>query len=157
MLRRGLCGKCAKPLVNEAILALGQLYHVNHLCCNYCETRICYIEESFIVDNKMACTRCFYKLSPKCCKCKRSVVNEYTVNGSFFLLIFLSSFYSLTTRRHCAYWFNNHVDNFSRQFICSHSTSSITFRTIMGFESLLLASHHFLSKRFTFKNFTFQH
>ncbi|EJW77774.1 hypothetical protein WUBG_11316 [Wuchereria bancrofti] len=81
MLRRGLCGKCAKPFVNEeAILALGQFYHVNHLCCNYCETRICYIEESFIVDNKVACTRCFYKLSPKCYKCKRPLVNEYAVN-----------------------------------------------------------------------------
>ncbi|EFO24351.2 hypothetical protein LOAG_04136 [Loa loa] len=82
MFRRGRCAKCAEPFLNEqAILARGQLYHVNHLCCNYCDERICYIEESFIMDGiKVACTRCFDKLSPKCHKCKRSIVNDYVVN-----------------------------------------------------------------------------
>uniref|UniRef100_A0A915PTS8 LIM zinc-binding domain-containing protein n=1 Tax=Setaria digitata TaxID=48799 RepID=A0A915PTS8_9BILA len=82
MFRRGRCAKCAESFVNEeAILARGQLYHVNHLCCNYCDTGICYVEESFVVDgDKLACSRCFDKLSPKCCKCKRSITTEYAVD-----------------------------------------------------------------------------
>ncbi|CAG9536996.1 unnamed protein product [Cercopithifilaria johnstoni] len=83
MFRRGRCAKCAQPFVNEeAILVCGQLYHVNHLCCNYCNIRISYIEESFIIGGiKVACTRCFHKLSPKCYVCKKSAVNEYVING----------------------------------------------------------------------------
>ncbi|OZC08961.1 LIM domain protein [Onchocerca flexuosa] len=81
MFRRGRCSKCAEPFVNEeAILVCGQLYHVNHLCCNYCNMRICYIEEGSIVNDKIACTRCFDKLNPKCHKCRRPVVNEYVIN-----------------------------------------------------------------------------
>uniref|UniRef100_A0A0R3RFC8 LIM zinc-binding domain-containing protein n=1 Tax=Elaeophora elaphi TaxID=1147741 RepID=A0A0R3RFC8_9BILA len=86
MSRRGCCAKCTAPFVNEeAILACGQLYHANHLCCNYCNTRICYIEESFIVDcARIACIRCFHKLSPKCHKCRKSVVND--IDGRLYHL-----------------------------------------------------------------------
>uniref|UniRef100_A0A8R1TVR9 LIM zinc-binding domain-containing protein n=1 Tax=Onchocerca volvulus TaxID=6282 RepID=A0A8R1TVR9_ONCVO len=81
MFRRGRCSKCAESFVNEeAILVCGQLYHVNHLCCNYCNMRIYYIEEGSIVNDKIACTRCFDQLNPKCHKCKRSIVNEYVIN-----------------------------------------------------------------------------
>ncbi|VDN28586.1 unnamed protein product [Gongylonema pulchrum] len=82
MLRRGRCAKCGEPLVNEeAILARGRLYHVHHLCCDYCTTRVCYIDDSFVVDGtKLACLRCFDKISPKCHKCKHSIVDEYALH-----------------------------------------------------------------------------
>ncbi|KAM3721555.1 Lipoma-preferred partner [Dirofilaria immitis] len=82
MSRRGRCAKCSEPFLNEkAIFALGQLYHVNHLRCNYCDIRIYCIDKSFIInDTKIACACCFDKLSPKCQKCKRSIVSKYAIN-----------------------------------------------------------------------------
>lgn len=90
MLGNGHCAKCLEPIVNEeAILVRRQLYHVNHVNCDYCNARIYHIEECFVIGSaRVACMRCFDKLSPKCHECKKSIVNEYVINGSFlrFLL-----------------------------------------------------------------------
>ncbi|VDN03713.1 unnamed protein product [Thelazia callipaeda] len=80
MFGRGRCAKCGEPLDNEEVIfVLGHLYHLNHLRCNYCDTRISHVEQGFILDGtKLACSRCLDNLSPKCYKCKKSIVHEYT-------------------------------------------------------------------------------
>ena len=75
----GNCARCQQPISGEHVLALGKMWHTNHLNCSTCNKGL--QGEFFDHNNNYICKECMER-DFRCSKCQQPITGEYfTGNG----------------------------------------------------------------------------
>lgn len=76
------CGTCGQPVTGAHILALGKIFHVNHLTCFNCAIDL--HGDFYDIEGKYFCKNCTAQRYP-CSICNRPIEKEYYLgDGKFF-------------------------------------------------------------------------